>query len=192
MEKEDDIVDNTAPSLAGVAAESADKDVEDDLDNNLTAAKNIEDNDVVGASPPLTTPTKPRHLSYSKRRSQISPSALSPLKGKAVKKARESVKHTTTNRRRSKSTRGALNPLNKNTLNKNKKTHSPSSRSSPTKGPSSRTTRSTEQKKRTDGLKITNKVIVQRFRSDTFAGRTIAAENVYDDNDIAAMSCLVS
>jgi len=125
MEKEDDIVDNTTPSLAGVAAESADKDVEDDLDNNLTAYKNIEDNDVVGASPPSTTPTKPRHLSYSKRPSQTSPSALSPFKGKAVKKARESVKHTTTNRRRSKSTRGVLNPLNKNTLNKNKKTHQP-------------------------------------------------------------------
>ena len=27
---------------------------------------------------------------------------------------------------------------------------------------------------------------MQRFRRDTFAGRTIAVENVYDDNDIAA------
>lgn len=35
-------------------------------------------------------------------------------------------------------------------------------------------------------MKITNKVIVQRFRPDTFAGRTIAAENAYDDNDIAS------
>ena len=62
MEKEDDIVDNTAPTLAGVAAVSANKDVEDDLDNNLTANKNIEDNDVVGASPPSTTPTKNQEI----------------------------------------------------------------------------------------------------------------------------------
>lgn len=197
MEKEDDI-DNTAPSLGDTPPPAA-----VDLGNitTSTTAANIQDAVDTETSPPSTTPTKSRHPSYSnsKWRSLTSPSTLSPLKSKPTKKKRETAKHSYNNNNkphgqkaqgRRKSNNKSAKAL-KNVTNVKEPLPSLSSSASPVKGLSLDAKLLKEVDTKPSGksdakFKITSRIIVQPLRRDTFGGKTIASENVYDSNDIEA------